>query len=259
MNIAKRIYADFFRPNKYGEYEKIISTAKSKGYEFHTILSFEEELASGLDKDKKYLVLRRDVDTGDNTTLKVFLDIEKKYGARATYYFRWNTLNVRLMNDIAAAGGESSYHYEEIASFCYKNRIKNKEEALSRISEIRDLFVSNIEKFRSISQQPCLTVASHGEYVNTLFLTPNTVILDEETRKRSGIIREAYDNERMKFLSFRLADQSANNFTEEALSAISRGEPVLELLTHPRQWNSPVLINLKEELSRLVRGLYMRM
>jgi hypothetical protein len=64
----------------------------------------------------------------------------------------------------------------------------------------------------------------------------------------------------MNLLTCRIADQvEMEHFTEKAVAAIERGEPVLELLTHPRQWNSPVWVNLKEELGRVARGLWMRM
>lgn len=107
MDIKQRIYADFFRPSKEADYERIIKTAKEKGYEFHTVLSFEEVLKTGVDKDKKYLILRRDVDTADFKILRMFLEIEKKYGARSTSYFRWNTINKKLMADIEKWGSLS--------------------------------------------------------------------------------------------------------------------------------------------------------
>lgn len=258
MNIKRRLYDDFFRPSKEVEYEQILKSAKENGYEFHTVLSFEDVVKNGVQPDKKYLILRRDIDTADFKILRKMLALEIKYGARATYYFRWNTLNTLLMREIANGGGESSYHYEEIATYCYKHHINNKETALSKLSEIRDLFVLNIEKFRKTTGQPCLTVSSHGEYVNTLIHTANTVIMDEETRVRAGILREAYDRERMDLLTCRIADQvEMENFTPKAVAAIERGEPVLELLTHPRQWNSPFWVNLKEEISRVFRGIYM--
>ena len=85
-------------------------------------------------------------------------------------------------------------------------------------------------------------------------------LMDERVRTACGIIREAYDDERMNLLSCRIADQKEmERFTDHVLAAIQRGEPVLELLTHPRQWNSPVWVNLKEELNRLYRGLYMKL
>ena len=63
----------------------------------------------------------------------------------------------------------------------------------------------------------------------------------------------------MDALTYRLADQKEReNFTKKALEAIEHGEPVLELLTHPRQWNSPFWINLKEEINRVCKQIYMR-
>lgn len=155
-------------------------------------------------------------------------------------------------------GGESSYHYEEIATYCYKHHIKNRDVAMIHIEDIRNLFVSNIRRFREITGQPCITVASHGDYLNTRFKLQNYTLMNERVRKESGIIREAYDRERMDLLTCRIADQDeGDSFTTKVLEAIERGEPVIELLTHPRQWNSPFWVNLKEEFSRVIRGIYM--
>lgn len=260
MNIKKRLYADFFRPSKEDDYEMIIKTAKDKGYEFHTVLSFEDILKSGIDKKKKYLILRRDIDTADYKIVRMFLEIEKKYGARSTSYFRWNTYNVSLMNEIEQSGGESSYHYEEIASFCYRHRIRKKEIAIERMEEIRDLFIDNIKKFRKVTGMKCQTVASHGDYVNTKFQFQNKELMDERVRQATGIIREAYDLEHISALTLRIADQvEGDNTTTKVIEALERGEHVLEVLTHPRQWNSPIWVNFKEEIVRVCKGLYMRL
>lgn len=258
MSIRKRIYDDFFRPSKELEYERILIEANKHGYEFHTVLSFEEVIKDGLDSGKKYLILRRDVDTADSGILRKFLHLEVKYGARASYYFRWNTIDRKLMKEIDASGGEASYHFEEIATFCYKHRIRKSEELLSRIEEIRDLFIQNINLFRELTGMKCLTVASHGDYINTKLQIQSKVLINDDVRKKTMIIREAYDFEHLDLLTCRYADQvERDDFTSKAIEAIQREEPVLELLTHPRQWNSPIFINLKEEISRLVRGLYM--
>lgn len=260
MNIKKRLYNDFFRPSKESEYEEIIKTAKEYGYEFHTMLSFEDVIRNGVEQGKKYLILRRDIDTADSTILRKFLEIEKKYGARATYYFRWNTIDKTLMRDIEEAGGEASYHFEEIATFCYKHRIREKEVILSRMEEVQNMFISNIARFRKETNTKCLTVASHGDYVNAKFHFQNKELMCDRVRDATGIIREAYDSEHFNLLTCRYADQEERDyFTTKAIEAIKRGEPVLELLTHPRQWNSPVWINLKEEIDRVIRGLYMRL
>ena len=258
--IKRRLYADFFRPSKEDDYERIIKTAKDNGYEFHTVLSFVEVVKNGIDAGKKYLILRRDIDTSDFKILRKFLEIEKKYGARSTSYFRWNTINTQLMADIEKWGGESSYHYEEIATFCYQHRIRKKEDAIERMEEIRDLFIANIEKFRKNTGMSCLTVASHGDYVNTKLQFQNKELMNERVRQEAGIIREAYDPEHMSALTFRIADQvEGSKTTAKVIEALERGEQVLELLTHPRQWNSPVWVNLKEEIVRICKGLYMRL
>lgn len=96
--------------------------------------------------------------------------------------------------------------------------------------------------------------------MNIRFKMQNWALIDERVRYEAGIIREAYDKEHMSLLTCRIADQAEmENFTPKALEAIERGEPVLELLTHPRQWNSPFWVNLKEEIDRALRGAYMKL
>ena len=260
MSIGHRLYNDFLRPSKEADYELILRTAKEAGYEFHTVLSFENVVAQGREASKKYLILRRDIDTADFGILRKMLALEQKYGARCTYYFRWNTINVALMHNIANAGGEASYHYEEVATYCYRHRIKTYDEMLPHLDEIRNMFINQYHNFKEMTKLPCLTVASHGDFVNIMIGCPSLVLVDNRVRQSCGIIREAYDAEHMNMLTCRIADQTEGDaFTEKALSALRSGEPVLELLTHPRQWNSPVWVNLKEEISRLYRGLYMKL
>lgn len=260
MNFNKRLYNDFFRPSKEGDYEEILKAARNNGYEFHTVLSFEEVVRFGVKPGKKYLILRRDIDTADFRILRKMLELEKKYGARATYYFRWSTYNLSLMSEIEKEGGEASYHYEEIATFCYKNRIRNKTIMWEHIEEIRDLFIYQYKMFKEKTGQVCLTVSSHGDFMNTKLGVPNKELMDDRVRNTCGIVREAYDEQHMNVLSCRLADQvEMDAFTTKAIAAIERGEPVLELLTHPRQWNSPVLVNLKEELNRIGKEFFWRL
>ena len=259
MSIKTRLYNDFLRPSREKEYERILKAASDNGYEFHTMLSFEDVISHGLEKGKKYLVLRRDIDTADSKILRKMLELEKKYGARCTYYFRWNTIDLKLMKAIAAAGGEASYHFEEMATYCYKHRIRSKEVMMQHIEEIRELFVNQIAKFREKTGQPCVTIASHGDYVNSKFKIQNKELVDAQVRKTCGIQREAYDPEHMNVLTCRIADQvEMGQFPDKAIAAIEKGEPVLELLTHPRQWNSPFWVNLKEEINRVCKQLYMR-
>lgn len=260
MKIVKRIYDDFFRPSREDEYETIIKAAKNHGYEFHTVLSFETIISKGIEKGKKYFINRRDIDTADFDILRKFLEIEKKYGAKATYYFRLSTIDYSLMKEIELQGGEASYHYEEIASFCFKNRVKNKAVVMDNMESIRDEFILNYNLVKHNSGLACRTVSMHGDFTNVSLGIQDGIVVDNRIREATGIVREAYDRKRMDLISFRSADQTdGDNTVKRVLAAIERGEPVIELLTHPRQWNSPIWINLKEEFVRVFKGLYMRL
>ena len=164
------------------------------------------------------------------------------------------------MNEICDGGGESSYHYEEIALYCSQYRKLSKEFVNEHLEDIRNLFISNYLKFKEKTGHPCLTVAAHGDFINVKLKLSNSIIVDDRVRKETGILREAYDAAHMNALTCRIADQvERGKFVQKSIDAINRGEPVLELLTHPRQWNSPFWINLKEEFCRLYRELYMKL
>lgn len=257
MRIAKRLYNDFFRPPKIKDYERVIRMASECGYEFHSIRSFEQ-IGGKLEPKKKYLILRRDIDTADISILRKMLAVEKKYGAKCSYYFRLSTMDVDFMREIEDNGGEASYHYEEIASYCYHYHLKEKDIVLLHMEDIREIFISNYLKFKQKTGCPCLTIASHGDYMNVRLGIRNAILINERVRQETGIIREAYDVQHESLLERNIADLGDEDFAEEIIGVLKEGYQVIEWLTHPRQWNSPVWINFKEEVSRIGKALYMK-
>jgi len=255
--IFKRIYNNFLMPSRIDDYEKIIKTAKDNGYEFHSVRSFES-VKDHIDPQRKYLVLRCDVDTPDYKTLRNFLNIEYKYGAASSYYFRLSTVNYQFMREVERKGGEASYHYEEIATYCYEKRIKNKLLIDANLADIQSIFINNYNSFKEKSRLPCLIVASHGEFVNVRLGIPNKYLINNEIKFELGIIREAYDDEHINKLTCRIADHSSQFFIEEAINAIENGENVLELLIHPRQWRSAGWINFKMDFIRFYKEMLYR-
>ena len=77
----------------------------------------------------------------------------------------------------------------------------------------------------------------------------------EEGLKYLIIRREAYDPEQMDHVTCRIADQNSPDFMKETRLAIERNEPVIYLLTHPRQWGADWNANTRDNVSRLIRGL----
>lgn len=61
------------------------------------------------------------------------------------------------------------------------------------LEKIRELFVANLEQFRLETGCPCVTVASHGDYVNTKIGIQNHALMNDDVRKKTNILREAYD------------------------------------------------------------------
>ena len=257
--IFQRIYDDYLLPRRTSDYGRILEEAARYGYSFETVSSFDEILKANKLKANKYLILRRDVDTRAFSVLRAMLAEEQKHGARCSYFFRLKTLNKSLAAEIAAAGGEVSYHYEELAAYAGKKRLKNRDDVIQVLPEIRTAFEKNLAWFRKETGQPCTAVASHGDFINRKLKLSNTEILQDPTFRIScGILREAYDLEQMGHVTCRIADQSDPDFTEEALAAIRRNEPVIYLLTHPRQWGADWEANTHENISRLVRGFVYR-
>ena len=84
--------------------------------------------------------------------------------------------------------------------------------------------------------------------------------MTEVIKESTGIVIEVYDKEHINALTCRLADQVLGEaFVEQTIAAIKRGESVLKLLTHPRQWNLPFIVNFREEVGRIFKQIYMNL
>ena len=243
--------------SRVNEYEKILVLAREKGYEFHTLRSFAQLTA--IDPIGKYIVLRRDVDTAANHIQWAMLKAEIKHGARCSSYFRRNTLNKKLMAAIEKNGGEATYHYEEIATWCYKHRETRKDEVLRHLEEFRSMFVKNVCELRKEYGVPILTVSSHGEYVNRKIEIDNKIIASREVLDQCGIIIDAYDEDYKSKCTIRIHDHNCNDFAEAVMDAINKEEHVIEILTHPRQWGASPFVNLLDDINRFFKQLYMKL
>ena len=161
------------------------------------------------------------------------------------------------MKEIQNYGSEASYHYEELASFCKRNKIKNIEGVDSRLDEIRNLFINNFTMLETRIGIKFRTVASHGDFVNRKLKLTNNYFLDDDVRKQLQIEAEAYDSIFMKNYSITISDKEAPLYFSpmHPLEALAKNYPVIYLLSHPRQWRSSFLHNTKDNLQRLMEGI----
>ena len=165
-----------------------------------------------------------------------------------------------MISEIEFYGYETGYHYEEIATYEKKQKTKSKAALEQAMPQIREEFVKDLDNFRKITDSKSLTVASHGDFINTRYNFQNYELLkDENTRNKSGITLEAYDAIVNEPIKERYADQVLlDSFSENVKSSIENGCPCIMMLTHPRNWKVDVLANTKENIIRLFQDFKYR-
>lgn len=254
--VLGRVYCDYLMPSQLAAYEDAVCEAKKAGYTQTSVRGYVDLIRAGRCPADKVLIHRHDIDTDLRTTRKLF-DIEKKQGIRSSFYFRLSTLDVRLMREIEEYGSEASYHYEELATYAKKHKIKDPAVLRSRMADIRADFVAN---FSCIEQQlgsKMRTVASHGDFVNRRLKLNNTEVLDDPTlRQLCGIDCEAYDRALLDHVDIYISDRPAPQYYYpiSPFDAI-RGHRRICLVTHPRQVETNWKENTKDNLFRFYEGL----
>lgn len=256
--LRDRVYSDFLMGSRLDLYRRFLESALRADYRISSVggLWRLKEVA-GLDPEGRYLVLRHDVDT-DPRTAAAMWDIDCGLGVASSYFFRLSTLVPALMTDIAAAGSEASYHYEELASVVKQRSLRNAVDALAHLDEAKDHFAENIGRLRATTGLPMRVVAAHGDFVNRRLGIPNSVILDDPTfRQEVGVDLETYDDALLRWLPSRHSDDAYPRYWDpvDPAAAIRAGEPVVSVLVHPRHWRADRLVNASDDIRRLVEGL----
>lgn len=256
--IINRLYADFFMPDRLNEYSDLLQIARQQNYNVHSVISFWRMLKNGqLNSQARYLILRHDVDT-DPQTARQFWEIEKEHGLIASYYFRLITADFSLMCAIEAFGSESSYHYEEIATYSRQHCLRSRADLHQKLPHIQAQFAANLRYLRQETNLRMLTVASHGDFINRKLQIPNWLLLqDANLRDEMGIELEVYDPAIESRITSRFSDAPPPRYWSPSHPSIAlqRGDAVVYLLTHPRHWRAAPLENLRVDLIRLVYGL----
>jgi len=252
--IRLKLLLQYLKNNRIDEYEQIIKAAKENNYE---IISLRDYILEKFDNKKKILILRHDVDHFSEGT-RLMHEIEKKHDVNSSFYFRNSTFEAKLMKNIEAYGSEASLHFEPIADFVKANTIKSKEE-LYEFSDWKDkcmvILKSDIERIRSLLDIPCLTIASHGEYENTLVKTPNNFLTEDiKTYELLGIKLEAYNKNMIDQVTCYISDvpieiNGGYKYGVTPMEAIENNEKFIMFLSHPNHWH----YNLWKQFKKLVK------
>ncbi|THC42563.1 hypothetical protein [Massilia sp. Mn16-1_5] len=254
--ILNRLYGDYLMPSQLPAYEDLVRAAKQAGFVQTSVRCYHDMVSKGQALPERVMVHRHDIDSDLRTTRKLF-ELEKKYGIKSSFYFRLCTLDVGLMREIEEYGSEASYHYEELATYAKKNRIRCAEPLRARLPEIRKDFMTNFERIEQRVGIKLRTVAGHGDFANRILKVNNTEILaDEELRRRCGIEVESYDRILMEHVDIYIADRPPPQFYHPTSPHKAlRGHRRIYLLTHPRQVETNWRANTKENLTRFYENL----
>lgn len=261
--MLNRVYADYLMPSRLGEYDTLVREVASAGY---AQLSVREFFRQSHDKDRaqghpmpRSFVHRHDIDSDLRTAKKMFA-IESRHGVRASYYFRLCTLDYGFMREIEAAGSEASYHYEEVADFAKRHRLRSAEAVRQRFPEIRELFARNVSRIVERLGLPLTTVASHGDFANRRLKVVNHELLrDDALRRRCGIECESYDAELLRCFDLYISDRKhpVYYYPLSPFDALGKYQHIC-LLTHPVQWETNWVESTRCNVRRLVEEMAWR-
>jgi len=257
--MLNRVYADYLMPSRLGEYEALVREVAAAGYAQLSVRDFYRQVHGGGPAPGKSFVHRHDIDSDLRTAKKMFA-IEARHGVRASYYFRLCTLDYGFMREIEAAGSEASYHYEEVADFAKRHRLRSADAVRQRFPEIRELFARNFGQIVERLGMPITTVASHGDFANRRLKVINHELLrDEALRRRCGIECESYDAELLRCFDIYISDRKypVYYYPVSPFEALGKYQHIC-LLTHPVQWETNWVESTRCNVRRLVEEVAWR-
>ncbi len=253
--ILYRVYEDCFMPSRLGHFERLLERLLVADYEFITIEHFAQLVEEGKPLPKLLAVLRHDVDH-DSRTAQAMHELEARLGIVASFYFRYCTIDVELMQQIAAQGSEASYHFEELATVAKRRALLDADAVYRHVDEARELFRRNLSRLRAQTGLAMRVVASHGDFINRRLHVANHELLTPALRKELDILAEVYDDGLARPITTRVSDCQPPNYWQPTSpdDAIGRRSPCIYLLVHPKHWYANLRTNMRATATRLWEG-----
>lgn len=246
-------------PSRLVEYQLLLKHGLNSGYRFMSLKDFWRGIEKN-EKLNKIIIIRHDIDTDIYTTKKLF-EIENALNIASSYYFRLSTIDVEFMKEIEDCGSEVGYHFEEIAIFAKKYKLKSKEAIFTNTIKIQEMFRKNVLLLRRKTGLPITSIASHGDFVNRKLKIINYEILTDELLHALNIKFEAYNGKVCSLFTSRFSDDNYPVFwrPNNPRIAIDRSDNIIHLLIHPRHWHKNIFTNTINNIVRLIEGISYRL
>ncbi|MGZ4268307.1 MAG: hypothetical protein ACXVFN_04745 [Solirubrobacteraceae bacterium] len=258
--IAGRLHGDYLQRERLDDFQALLRTALEHGYRTMPLSVFADLTAAGpLRAGDRILLLRHDVDTDVRRARRMW-EMERQLGVVGSYFFRRSTWDIAFMRDLARAGCDVGYHYEELATVVKERGAASAAEARALLGAARDRLRMTVPELRARTGLALDVFAAHGDFANRAVGVSNVELLsDPALREELGVRLEAYDVE--SDVSARSSDGVPPRGwqPENPMRAILRGETVVAVLLHPRSWGGAPTVNARADLVRLREGCVYRL
>lgn len=257
--LVSRLVADL-RPGDRGvEYANLLRLALESGYSIMNVREFDARVKdASIAADEAILAIRHDVDITNAAGNDLFFALETAAGVSSTFYFRLSTLDAhrRLVRRLLRTGHEVGYHFEEGAAVAKRHHLGSRGAVFERRQEVEELFMVNSSRFRRSWNPDLVSVASHGDWVNTRLGFTNNELIGADTLSAAGLSFEAYDAHLMDAAEVYVSDVARppalwadglglGQALEQRLSPIY-------VLVHERNWHTNPIANIRQDMVRLV-------
>lgn len=255
-SILNRLKSDYFLPDRIKEYDDLIRNALENGYEIVSHSEFYKMVQNNEVGLRKIMMIRHDIDSDPKYCSK-WLAVEKRYNVKTSYFFRLCTLKIASMKEVINQGSDCGYHYEELATYAKRKKIRSSEEIKRHISEIREEFVTNLHSIEQQLGSKIKFIASHGDFANRKLGVANHVLIDRDFLNLNGIEFETYDPIFLDNYSINIMDAGAPNYYNGPVSQMEaiKKYQIIHLLVHPKHWRSNLYWNTYENVKRFIEGL----
>ena len=231
----RRRFSRTFSRARWPEYGRLLKAALGHGYRLVTLEGFLDGAVPS--EEGPLLILRHDLDQHPASALKMS-DMEVALGARSTWYLRWRTARLPLVEELRRRGGEIGFHYETLSRAALEG-VDLGADPDERLRRGRELLREEIATFQA-RFGPIRSVAAHGD--TRAPGVRNGDLLQGEAWREYGVDYDANDAMRRHRLAAWLTDRSSaeGGWSEgrDPLDLLRAGETPILCLTHPNNWVS---------------------
>lgn len=224
-------------PVDYHNYGEFLDELIRNGYKPIRVMDFYQNAPV----TKKTIVLRHDVDVSAAYALKM-AKMEYEKGITSSYYFRWSSADARVISEIRKMGFEVGLHYETLATYAIKNKLKSAKDITPEIqrqlrSQLKDEIAEFSQKYGKID-----TIASHGADENIqLGITNYKAIMEGQNPQEFGIIGCAYGPITKDFTYM---SDSGGIWDPFPYPNLTNDKGPFYILVHPVHWKDSIQVNI---------------